>query len=264
MSQPWQQQPPQQPGYGQQPPQQPGYGHQPPQQQPGYGQPPQQPAYGQPQQPPQPGYGYPQQGVPPQQPPYGQQPGMRPQQPGYGAQKPSGGPPQNIGMAIGLAVVGAIFTFFVYALVLDAMTNDEGETTQISFILLLFGAIVGAGPAFFAKRNWGVYVGGAVLALAAAFLASLYATSMMIAGFLDEGGAMAAAMFGQFGLEVEPGDGALTILFGNLGTLSDLWINGFEGEGGADAMDWIFLLFAPGGAIALAQGVLKREAKQGA
>jgi hypothetical protein len=169
-------------------------------------------------------------------------------------------------MALGLAVVGAIFTFFVYALVLDAMTNDKGETTQISFILLLFGAIVGAGPAFFAKRNWGVYIGGAVLALAAAFLASLYATSMAIAGALDEGGAMAAAFFGQVGLDVEPGDGALSILFGNLGTLSDLWINGVEGveDSGADAMDFVFLLFAPGGAIALAQGVLKREAKQGA
>jgi hypothetical protein len=265
MSQPWQQQPPQQPGYGQQPPQQPGYGQQPPQQ-PAYGQqPPQQPGYGQQppqQQPPQPGYGYPQQGapqpgVPPQQQGYGQQPGPGgyPGQPAQG-----GGPKQNTGMAIGLAVVGAIFTFFVYALVLDAMTNDDGTTTQISYILLLFGAVVGAGPAFFAKRNWGVYIAGAVLALGAAFLATLYAMAMGAAEGLEEGGEMAVAFYSMMGLDVAADDGALSILFGNLGTLSDLWANGYEGEGGADAMDFVFMLFAPGGALALAQGVLRREA----
>jgi hypothetical protein len=58
----YQQQPPQQPGYGQPAPQ-PGYGQQP---QPGYGAP--QPGYGQPQP------GYPQQPQQPQQPGYGQQP----------------------------------------------------------------------------------------------------------------------------------------------------------------------------------------------
>lgn len=251
MSQPWQQQPSQQPGYGQQPPQQAGYGQ--PQQQPAYGQP-QQPGYGQ-QPPQQPGYGYPQQGAP-QQPGYGQQPGMPPQTP-YGT-KQGGGPPQNMWLAIGLAVVGAIFTFFVYAMVLNAMTNDDGETTQISYILLIFGAIVGAGPAFLAKRNWPVYITSAVLALGAAYLATLYSGAMYLADGLEEAGPAAVPFIQEmFGIEVEHGDGALSILFGNIGALHDLWTEA------ADGMDYVFLLFAPAGAIALAQGVLKREAKQG-
>jgi hypothetical protein len=253
MSQPWQQQPPQQPGYGQQPPQQPGYGQQPqqppqqpgygqpqqpPQQQPGYGQPqqpPQQPAYGQPQQPPQPGYGYPQQGVPPQQPPYGQQPGMPPP-PAYGKTE-GGGIPQNIWLALGLAVVGAVLGGLLYALMVDATFDEmKGEFRQFSYAALAVGLAAGAGPAFFAKRNWGLYIAGAALALLGVVLGELYGTAMVISEHLT-GGAVSTN----------------EIFFDHFGDLWDAWTEASE------AINYILLLLAPAGAIGICQAVLRKS-----
>jgi hypothetical protein len=103
------QQPPQgQPGYGQQPgygsPQQPGYGQSQPQQ-PGYGQQPQQPGYGQT---PPPGYGQ----TPP--PGYGQQP----QQPGFGGPPLPPAPKKSktgliVGATAGVVVLAAAVILLV-------------------------------------------------------------------------------------------------------------------------------------------------------
>lgn len=272
MSQPWQQQP--NSGYGQQPPQQPGYG-QPPQQQPGFGQPQQPPApqggFGPPTQQPaaqpadqQPGYGYPQQ-PPAQQPttqPIGQQPGYGyphpgAQQPGLqGGPPPSdgNGPPQNIWFALGAALVATIFCFFAYGLLFNAMTDmDSGETTQIGYVAILIGAAVGAGPAFLAKRNWGVYAGGAVLALAAVFLGTIYGMSSVLSSSLDEHGLLFAAFLESEGINAAPGDSGLSIMLGNFGGVLDVWTEA------AEAMDYVFMALAPVGAIGICQGVLRRE-----
>ncbi|MDJ0340129.1 hypothetical protein QMK19_05955 [Streptomyces sp. H10-C2] len=97
--------------YNQQPPQQPGYGGQP-----GYGQqPPQQPGYGQQ----QPGYGFPQQQAPQQGVPYGQ-----PQQPGFTGYPPPP-PKKNTGKIIGI-VVGVLAVLVVGGVVLAAV-NKPGS-----------------------------------------------------------------------------------------------------------------------------------------
>ncbi|NJQ07509.1 hypothetical protein [Streptomyces lonarensis] len=266
MSQPWQQQPtgdggpgPQQ---GQPAPAQPqGFGapHTPP---PGFAAPPvpQQPAYGAPA------------GAPPQQAPggygqpapagYGGQPGAQPgavggQQGGYGYPAPGGapgqapggeeekssGPPQNLWFALGAALVATVICIFAYGALFNAMTDLEaGETRQIGYVSLLVGVIVGAGPAFLAKRNWVAYGAGVLLAGVAIYLGTIFGLAM-VANELQ------TLMLGS-------GDGAMSLFFGDMGELIELW------NEGAEPMDWVFMAFAPLGAVIVAQGVLKRE-KQG-
>ena len=254
MSQPWQQQPnggygqqppQQQPGYGQQPPQQPGYGQQPPPPQPGYGQPPQQP---------QPGHGYPQQGtpapppgMPPQQgdgvpQPGAARPGMPPgdsgQPGGYPGQPPKGeGPPQNIWLALGASLIGAIVAGFAYAVLVDAMFDEAtSEFKQIGYAALVVGIVAGLGPAFLAKRNWGIYAAGAALALVGVVFGELYGTAMVISEHLTGGMVSTNEIF-----------------FENFGDLWDAWTET------AEAINYILLLLAPAGAIGICKTVLRRS-----
>jgi hypothetical protein len=221
MSQPWQQQP--DGGYGQQPqqPQQPGgYGQPNPYGQP-QPQPPQQP-YGQP---PQQGYGYP----PAQPQPYGAPGG------GFPPPPPPGGQRNNVGLAVLCAVGAMLVAGLLYAFLYQAMFDEEnGEITQISYAALAVGAAVGAGPAFLAKGNWGVYILGAVLALAAAVLGELYGTAMIVA-------------------DISGSDwNANKIFLEEFGNIWDGWQETNE------AINYIFLLLAPVGAIAISQAVLRR------
>ncbi|WP_176599799.1 MULTISPECIES: hypothetical protein [Streptomyces] len=292
MSQPWQQPPtggngqdPQQPGNGGQPgfgaPQTPppGFAQQPPPQQPAYGapqqaaapgqapgQPPQgapgQAGYGYPGQPqtaPQPGYGYPQQdqqGAP--QPGYGYpQPGGAPGAPGDSGDDSAGGPPQNLLFALGAALVAAVICFFAYGALYNAMTDEStGEVTQIGWVAVLIGVVVGLGPAFMAKRNWVAYIVGAVLALGAVYLGTLYGGAIFMADELSGLSLSApeiAFLEQQTGLTVANGDGAFSIFIKNIGALTDVWTEG------AEAMDYVFMALAPVGAIGVAQTVLRRS-----
>ncbi|RKN05188.1 hypothetical protein [Streptomyces radicis] len=223
MSQPWQQQP--DGGYGQQPQQPGGFGQQPnPYGQP---QPPQQP-YGQP---PQQGYGYPPaQPQPPGQPqPWGAPGG------GFPPPPPGGGPPTNVALAILAAVGAALVMGFLYAFIYDAMFDENtGEVRQISYVALAIGAAVGVGPAFLARNNWGVYILGGVLALAAAIFGELYGTAMILAEY-------SGTDWSAFKI--------FTVEFSNLW---DLWQETNE------AINWIFLLLAPAAAIGITQAVARR------
>lgn len=265
MSQPWQQQPtgdngpgPQQ---GQPAPAQPqGFGapHTPP---PGFAAPPapQQPAYGAPAeaaqqapgghgQPAPGGYGQPAPGG------YGEPGPAGAQQGGYGYPAPGGapgplpggqeekssGPPQNLWFALGAALVAAVICVFAYGALFNAMTDLEaGETRQIGYVSLLVGVIVGAGPAFLAKRNWIAYGVGVVLAGVAIYFGTIFGLAMVANEFQT--------------LMLGSGDGAMSLFFGDMGELMEMW------NDGAEPMDWVFMAFAPLGAVIVAQGVLKRD-----
>ncbi|MDT0265249.1 hypothetical protein RM844_02975 [Streptomyces sp. DSM 44915] len=240
MSQPWQQQP--EGGYGgQQPPQQPG-GYQPPpnpygqQPQPGYGYP-QQPGQPQPGQgvPPQPGYGYPQQPQPPHQPgPYGGPGGFPP--------PPPTGPTGNAGLAILVAVVAMIAVGFGYGLIYEALFDDEtGEFTQYTFLSILVGGAVAIGPAFLAKRNYVVWGVSAVLALFAALFGELWGTAMVMSEYIY-GNPM-------FGMEAKS---TFEVFFGEFGDLFDAW------EEGMEPINYLMLLLAPVGAVAVNASISKR------
>lgn len=154
MSQNWQQ-PQQQGGY----PQQPG-GH------------PQQPA------PPQPGYGYPQ--AQPQQPQYGG--GFPPPPPPVGR---PGNPLLAVGAALGAAIVGGL----VYAFLLSALADTDGaevKVTQFAYAGVAVGALIGFVVAKLGGRNTGLWVVGAVLALAAVFFGELFGYAMIMSDLLDQ------------------------------------------------------------------------------
>ncbi|WP_193317864.1 MULTISPECIES: hypothetical protein [Streptomyces] len=247
MSQPWQQQP--EGGYGgQQPPQQPGgyqpqYGQQPQQPPNPYGQQPPQPGYGYPQQPqpPQQGHGYPQQQQPPHQPgPYGGPGG------GFPPPPPSSGATGNPAIAI-LAAVGAMLVVgFVYGLIYNGMFDEEKmEFSQVTWLSLLVGAGVAVGPAFLAKKNYVVWGVAAALALVAAVFGELWGTAMVLSEYVY-GNEMAA----EFGLESK---GTLEVFFSDFGDVWDAWSDGME------AINYLMLLLAPVGALAVCSSVSKRS-----
>ncbi|MDB1087379.1 hypothetical protein PJ985_07355 [Streptomyces sp. ACA25] len=190
--QPPQQQPPppQQPPAAQQapaqqaPPPQPGYGFPPAPAQGGFGPPPQQPpgGFGPPPSQGGPGPHPPGPMMPP--PPYGAAPPGpygQPQSPGgFPPPAPGSGPPQNVFLAIGVALLCAVLAAFLYGVLLHALFDESKEEFRVvGYAGALVGVLVGLGPAFFAKRNWAVYILGAVLSLAAVWLGELYGMAMV-------------------------------------------------------------------------------------
>ncbi|MFE2179825.1 hypothetical protein [Streptomyces sp. NPDC059455] len=229
MSQNWQQ--PQQPGgYPQQPggyPQQPA----PPQQAGGYGSTQ------------QPGYGYPQ--GQPQQP---QQP-----QPQYGGgfppPAPPAGRPGNPLLAVGAALVATVVGAFLYAFLLSAMANTDKtppEVTQFAYAGVVVGALIGLAVAKLGGRNTGLWVVGAVLALAAVFLGELYGYAMILhdvmSNYADKigGGASSQVLSSN------------EIFFDHF---SDLWKSWKEDS---DALTYIFMALAPVAAVSTAYRISNR------
>ncbi|RKN46853.1 hypothetical protein [Streptomyces hoynatensis] len=235
MSQPWQPPPDNGGGFGQ-PPQP--YGQQPPPPQPapspyGQPQPPQQQGYGYPPPQPQQGYGY-----PPQQPqPFGAPaPGGYP---GPGAPGP-GAANNNVALAVAGMVVGVIVAALLYGLLYRAMYDDDsGEVTQISYASLAVGLLVGLAPAFFARKNWPLYITAAVLALLAAILGELFGTALIVSHQAEQ--YMGADKSGFW------------VLFNYPQDTWDLWSDGNE------FINYVFLCFAPAGAIGICQAILRRR-----
>ncbi|WP_435242211.1 hypothetical protein [Streptomyces cucumeris] len=214
---------------------------------------PQQPPQ-QPQQPQQPaGYGYPQQ---PQQPQYG----GAPQQPQYGAPQPQfgggfpppapQGPQGNALLAVGAAVVAALVGAFLYAFLLSAMADTDGaevEVTQFAYAGVALGGLIGFVVAKFGGRNVGLWVVGAVLALAAVFMGELLGYSMIMADLLDK---MPAGQLEAAGIEHTS---ALEIFFNHIteplvpaapdSSILDAW------KEDSDAVTYIFMALAPVAAI---------------
>ncbi|WP_129841911.1 hypothetical protein [Streptomyces sp. RFCAC02] len=230
MSQPWQPAPDSGGFGGQQPPQQPGGAPQSP-----YGAPPPPPAGGQPQpygappQPPQP-YGAPQPqggyGYPPQQ-PYGGPGGFMP--------PPPSATRNNVGLAILLSVLGMIVGAVIYGYIYKAgFDEDTGEITQFNWLAIGVGVLVGLGPAFFAKNNWGAYITGAALAVGAMIFGGMFGTALLVAEYFPTD------------------DNAFTIFFQYFG---DTW-NVFEED--LAAIDYILWALAPVGAIGIGQAIARR------
>ncbi|GAA1920800.1 hypothetical protein GCM10009716_31810 [Streptomyces sodiiphilus] len=217
MSQPWQPQPNE--GFGPPPPQQP---------QGGRGQVP--PTVPQP----QPGYGYP--------PPV---PGAPPHQPYGAAQPPYGEPPKpprpnKVWLALGLTVVATVVAAFLYAVLFHALYDAATyEVRQLSFHAPVAGVLIGLGPAFFARRNWGVYILAAVLSLAAVCFGELYGMAMILSEHFTLGGVPAHEIFLE-GFE----------------DLLELW------RETAEPATYVSLLLAPVAAVSICLVVLKRERKR--
>jgi hypothetical protein len=147
-----------------------------------------------------------------------------------------GGSQGNLPAAIGASVVAALVAAFVYGLIYRATLDETtGELTQISYVALGIGVLVGLGPAFLAKRNWTAYIIGAVLALFAAILGELYGTALIVEDFYP-------------GVD----DNAFTILFKYFGDTWDSWQDSNE------AINYIFLALSPVAAIGICQAVLRR------
>jgi hypothetical protein len=207
MSQNWQQ--PQQPG-----------GH--PQQQAGY---PQQQAA------PQSGYGYPQgQAQQPQapQPQFGG--GFPPPAPQVGRQ---GNPLAAVGAAIVAALVGALAYAFLLSALADTDSNPP-EVTKFAYAGVALGALVGFVVFKLGGRNVGLWVVGAVLALAAVFLGELYGYAMIMneaaSNYVSDLGSAAASANIPTANE---------IFFEHFGDLFDGW------KEDADAITWIFMILSP-------------------
>ncbi|MDN3055823.1 hypothetical protein PH213_14975 [Streptomyces sp. SRF1] len=218
MSQNWQQ--PQQPGgYPQQPAQ--------PQQAGGYGSP-------------QPGYSYPQGQPQPPQPQFGG---------GFPPPAPQVGRPGNPLLAVGAAIVATVVGAFLYAFLLSAMADTDKtppEVTQFAYAGVVVGALIGLVVAKLGGRNPGLWVVGAVLALAAVFLGELYGYAMILhdvmSNYADKigGGASSQVLSSN------------EIFFDHF---SDLWKSWKEDS---DALTYIFMALAPVAAVSTAYRIGNR------
>ncbi|MGW5443238.1 hypothetical protein [Streptomyces asiaticus] len=214
------------------------------------------------QQPQQPG-GYPQQPAPPQQAGgYGsaQQPGYgypqgQPQQPqpqyggGFPPPAPPAGRPGNPLLAVGAALVATVVGAFLYAFLLSAMANTDKPTpeiTQFAYAGVVVGALIGLAVAKLGGRNTGLWVVGAVLALAAVFLGELYGYAMILhdvmSNYADKigGGASSQVLSSN------------EIFFDHF---SDLWKSWKEDS---DALTYIFMALAPVAAVSTAYRISNR------
>jgi hypothetical protein len=160
--------------------------------------------------------------------PYQQQPG-----PGAPGQQPFGAPPPyaqqppartgNPGLAIGVAVVAAIVAAGIYAFILKSLFDDQtGEVTKIGYVSILVGALIGAAIGKLGGRNPGLWIAGAVLAIASVFMGEMYGYAMIFEEVSD----------GQLGSATE----ILTDHFGDM-------FKGWREDMGA--MAWIFMALAP-------------------
>ncbi|MEU8822221.1 hypothetical protein [Streptomyces sp. NPDC048636] len=209
----------------------------------------------QPQQPQQPaGYGYPQ-----QQPPAPQYGAPQPQ---FGGGFPPPAPQGSQGnalLAVGAAVVAALVGAFLYAFLLSAMADTDGaepKVTQFAYAGVALGGLIGFVIAKLGGRNPGLWVVGAVLALAAVFIGELFGYAMITADLLDK---VPASQLQAAGIEHTS---AMEIFFNHLteplapgasGTgLIDAW------KEDSDALTYIFMALAPIAAVGSAYRLSNR------
>ncbi|WP_431042728.1 hypothetical protein ACQUSR_12920 [Streptomyces sp. P1-3] len=220
-------------------------------------QPPQQPG----------GYGYPQQ---PQQPGYGQ---PQPQAP-YGGGFPPPPPPApqqgNAGLAIVLGIVAAVVGGFLYAFLMSAVADTDGEQpeiTQFAYAGVALGALVGFVVAKFGGRNQGLWVLGAVLALVGVFFGELYGYAMVSSDWMsnivdaaEKQGVPQEVIEKNLGSSEAPSAFKLFFEHFNTPLVDAPGANGlFDGwKEDADAMTWIFMALSPVAAFGVAKKVGER------
>ncbi|MGP3928068.1 hypothetical protein [Streptomyces sp. 8N616] len=134
----------------------------------------------------------------PQQPgnPYGQQPAA----PG-GFPPPAPAPRQgNVGLAIVAAVVAALVSAGIYAGILYATFDEEKmEVTQIGYVAIGVGALIGLALGKLGGRGVGLQVLGAVLGVIAVVLGELYGYALIMAEYAPGAPAATEIFFQHFG-----------------------------------------------------------------
>jgi hypothetical protein len=183
----------------------------------------------------------------PQQPnPYGQQQpqggyGYPQQQGGYQQpQTPYGGAPvqteaSNPGLAIVLAIVGALVGAGIYAVVEQALFDvNSHKITQIGYLAALVGILAGAAIGKWGGKNKGLWAFGAVIALVLVFFGDLYGYALCIHKYAEH-------MVGAQGANV-PADlipSANDLFFKQFSKLFQAW------KDDNNALGYILLVLAP-------------------
>ncbi|MEV6005457.1 hypothetical protein AB0M29_01465 [Streptomyces sp. NPDC051976] len=132
--------------------------------------------------------------------PYGQQPPQYGQQP-YGAPQPQFGaggypPPapvaparDNVGLGLAVGFVAAIIAAFAYAGIMRAMAKDDGHYTEVGYVAIGVGLLVGFALGKVGGRNPLLPVAGIVLSLLAVFFGEILGLSMIASHYASLGGA---------------------------------------------------------------------------
>ncbi|MFD0496372.1 hypothetical protein [Streptomyces rhizosphaericus] len=150
---------------------------------------------------------------------------------------------------MGAALVATVVGAFLYAFLLSAMANTDKtppEVTQFAYAGVVVGALIGLAVAKLGGRNTGLWVVGAVLALAAVFLGELYGYAMILHDVLSNyadkigGGASSQVLSSN------------EIFFDHF---SDLWKSWKENS---DALTYIFMALAPVAAVGTAYRISNR------
>ncbi|MEU6082172.1 hypothetical protein [Streptomyces sp. NPDC047108] len=171
--------------------------------------------------------------------PWQQQPQSQPQQPGnpFAQQQPGAYPPPpapvrrgNVGLAVVLGIVAALVAAGIYAGVLYAtFDEDKGEVTQIGYLAVGVGALIGFALGKFGGNNVALQILGAVLGVVAVVLGELYGYALIMAEYF-------------------PGAPAATeIFFDNFSRLFDGW------KEDLDAISYLFFALAAAAGFSVAK-----------
>ncbi|WP_333771385.1 hypothetical protein [Streptomyces sp. IBSBF 2435] len=150
---------------------------------------------------------------PPQQPPvgqnpYAQQPPPGPQQPyapspyvtppqggapfnaaAYAPPAPIGAPPRgNPGLAVVAGVAAMLVAAFAYAGIMRAMAKDDGHYTEVGYLALAVGLLIGFALGKIGGRNPVLPFVGIVLALLGVFLGEMVGLSMIASHYASQAG----------------------------------------------------------------------------
>ncbi|SDK73994.1 hypothetical protein [Streptomyces indicus] len=130
----------------------------------------------------------------------------------------------NIGVAIAVAVVAAIAAAAAYGGLMRAFADDDGSYTEIGYIAVGVGALIGFAAGKLGGRNPLLPIVSAVLALAAVYAGQIFGMSLIASHVVEQlgGGASSWTDF--------------------LGSDNILKTSAFEGwKEDADAMTYLFI-----------------------
>ncbi|MEV6315864.1 hypothetical protein [Streptomyces sp. NPDC051776] len=121
-------------------------------------------------------------------------------QPG-GAYPPPPAPARrgNVGLAVVLGIVAALVAAGIYAGVLYAtFDEDKGEVTQIGYLAVGVGALIGFALGRFGGNNVALQVLGAVLGVTAVVLGELYGYALVTAEYVPGAPSATEIFFDNF------------------------------------------------------------------
>ncbi|WEV25927.1 hypothetical protein OYE22_12515 [Streptomyces sp. 71268] len=148
---------------------------------------------------------------------------------------PPPAPQGNAGLALLAGVAAALVGGVLYAFLLSALADTDGqqpEITQFAYAGVALGALVGFVVAKLGGRNQGLWIVGAVFALIAVFLGEMYGYALVASDFLSN---VAERMGGDSSQAPSAND----LFFDHFGDLYDGW------KEDADAVTYIFMALSP-------------------